>query len=133
MRSFILHKRTLFLSRQPRWKKRLVYFFAFFGAAAFSGLTFIIYLSLQVPADQINAGIAFPKLANTLQKTEPIPDVKKSAVMPSPAVGDVPAYALFYTTKSPEGEPSKPRALNSRHRSKPVKRAPGALKAKRPS
>jgi hypothetical protein len=133
MRSFILRKRTLFLTGPPRWKKRLVYFFAFFGAAAFSGLTFIVYLSLQVPEDQINAGIPFPKLANTVQKTEPIPDVKKSAAVPFLAVGAVPAYALFYTTKSPEGEPSKPRTLNSRHRSKPVKRSPGVVKAKRPS
>ena len=127
-----MRKRTLFLTRPPRWKKRLIYFFAFFGAAAFSGLTFIVYLSLQVPEDQINAGIPFPKLANTVQKTEPIPDVKKSALIP-PAVGAVPAYALFYTTKSPEGEPSKPRTLDSRHRSKSVKRSPGAVKAKRPS
>jgi hypothetical protein len=132
MRSFILRKRTLFLSHPPRWKKRLLYFFAFFGAVAFSGLSFIIYLSLQVPEDQINAGIAFPKFANTVQKNEPIPDVKKSEAVPPPAVGEVPAYALFYT-KSPQGEPSKPRTFRSHHRSKSVKRSPGAVKAKRPS
>jgi len=132
MRSFILRKRTLFLTHPPRWRKRLVYFFAFFGALAFSGLTFIIYLSLQVPEDHLNAGIPFPKLANTVEKTEPIPDVKKSAGLSPPVVGEVPAYALFYT-KSPEGEPSKLRTPKTRHRSKSVKRTPGAVKAKRPS
>ncbi len=130
MRSALLRKKTLFLTRPPRWKKRLLYFFAFFGALAFSGLTFIVYLSLQVPEDQLKNSVPFPKLANTKEKSEPIPDVKKSAAEKPPAVGQVPAYALFYSTKPPGEEPSNPRTLRTRNRSKTVKRTPGALKAK---
>jgi hypothetical protein len=126
----LLRKKTLFLTRPPRWKKRLLYLFAFFGVLAFSGLTFIIYLSLQVPEDQLKNAIPFPKLANTREKTEPIPDVTKSAPEKPPVLGEVPAYALFYSTKPPGEEPSRLRTPRARHRSKTFKRTPGAVKAK---
>ena len=130
MGSALLRKKTLFLSRPPRWKKRLVYFFAFFGALTFSGLTFIVYMSLQVPEDQLKNAIPFPKLANTKERTEPIPDVTKSTREKPPALGKVPAYALFYTTKPSGEEPSKLRTPRSQNRPKPFKRTPGAVKAK---
>jgi hypothetical protein len=133
MMSSSFHTRTLFLHRPPRWKKRLLYLFAFFGFLALSGLTFIVYLALQVPEDQLNAGIPFPKLVNSIEKTEPIPDVKNSAVEKPTALGQVPAYALFYTTKPPGEEPSKLRTPRSLHRPKPAKRTPGAVKANRSS
>lgn len=133
MRSSIFHTRASFLPRPPRWKKRLLYLFAFFGVVAFSGLTFVVYLALQVPADQLNAGIPFPKLANTVEKTEPIPDVKNSATEKPPTVGQVPAYALFYTTNPPGEGPSKLGKPIPRSRPKPAKRTPSAVKAKRSS
>jgi hypothetical protein len=133
MRSSIFHKRASFLPRPPRWKKRLLYLFAFFGVMALSGLTFIVYLALQVPEDHLSAGIPFPKLATTVEKTEPIPDVKNSATEKPPAVGEVPAYALFYTTKPPGEEPSKLGTPRPRYRQKPAKRTPSAVKAKRSS
>jgi hypothetical protein len=130
MRSALLRKKTLFLSRPPRWKKRLLYLFAFFGVLAFSALTFIVYLSLQVPEDQLKHTIPFPKLANTKEKTEPILDVTKSNPEKPLAVGEVPAYAFFYSTKPPGEEPSKLRAPRSHNRPKTIKRNPGAVKAK---
>lgn len=126
-----MRKKSSFLSRPPRWKKRLLYFFAFFGAVAFSGLAFILYLSLQVPETQLTDSIPFPKFASSREKTEPIPDVTKSAAPKTPALGDVPSYALLYSTKSPGEEQSKLRSSRSRtQRSKAVKRAPGTAKTK---
>jgi hypothetical protein len=133
MRSSIFHKRTSFSPRPPRWKKRLLYLLAFFGVLALSGMTFIVYLTLQVPADQLNGGIAYPKLASTVEKTKSIPDVKTTGTVKSPTVGEVPAYALFYATKPGGEEPSKLGAPHLRQRSKPVKRTPSAVKAKRSS
>jgi hypothetical protein len=131
--SSIFQSRVTFQPRPPRWKKRLLYLFAFFGVVALSGLTFIVYLALQVPEDQLNGGIPFPKLAADADRTAPIPDVKSSGTEKPPNVGEVPAYALFYTSKpSVEDHPSlgTPR---SRHRPKTAKRTPGAVKAKRSS
>jgi hypothetical protein len=126
-----LRRRTSFLSRPPRWKKRFLYFFAFLGVLALSGLAFILYLSLQVPKDLLPAGIPFPKLAASVEKTEPIPDVTKSAPEKPPVLSDVSSYALLYATKSPGEGQSKPRALRSRNnRAKSVKRAPGSVKTK---
>jgi hypothetical protein len=133
MRSSIFHKRTLLRPRPPRWEKRLLYIFAFFGLLAFSGLSFVVYLSLQVPEDQLNAGIPFPKLTNTFEKTEPIPDVKSSATEKPPSVGQVPAYAFFYTNNPLGEDPSKPGTPRPRYRPKPAKRTPSAVKAKRSS
>jgi hypothetical protein len=133
MRSSIFRKKTSFLSRPSRWKKRLLYSFAFFGVAALSGLSFVVYLALQVPEDQINAGIPFPKFATTFEKTEPIPDLKTSATEKPPTVGEVPAYALFYTTKAGAEEQSKLETSRLRPRPKPAKRTPSASKAKRSS
>jgi hypothetical protein len=133
MRSFIFHKRASFFPRPPRWKKRLLYLLAFFGVLALSGLTFIIYLTLQVPAERLNHGIAFPKLASTVEKTESIPDVKATGSFKPPKVGEVPAYASFYVTKPGEMEPSKLGTSRLRQHPKPVKRTPSAVKAKRSS
>jgi hypothetical protein len=133
MRSSIFHKKTSFFPHPPRWKKRLLYLFAFFGVLALSGMTFIVYLTLQVPAEQLNGGIAYPKLASTAEKTQSIPDVKTSNSVKPPTVGEVPAYAQFYATKPGGEEPSKLGASSLRHRSKPVKRTPSAVKAKRSS
>jgi hypothetical protein len=131
MRSALLRKKTLFLTRPPRWRKRFLYFFAFFGAVAFSGLAFILYLSFQVPEDQLHNSIPFPKLASCKERTEPIPDVAKSAAEKPPALGKVPSYALLYTTRSPGEEQSKLQTLRTRiNRSKSIKRAPGPVKAK---
>jgi hypothetical protein len=98
-----------------------------------TGLTFMVYLTLQVPPDKLNAGIAFPKLASPVEKTESIPDIKTSGASKTPKVGEVPAYALFYSTKPGEGDPSKLGAPRPRQNPKPAKRTPGAVKAKRPS
>ena len=91
----------------------------------------MVYLASQVPEAQLNAGIAFPKLSTALEKTEPIPDVKTSATEKPPSVGEVPAYALFYTAKPGGEEQSKLPSL--RQRPKPAKRTPGAVRAKRSS
>jgi hypothetical protein len=133
MMSSRYHKRATFLPRPPRWKKRLLYGFAFFGVVALSGLTFIVYLSLQVPEDQLNGGIPFPKLATSAEKTTPIPDVKNSATEKPPAVGEVPAYAFFYATKPGSEEQSSFGTPRPRNRPKPAKRTPGTVKAKRSS
>jgi hypothetical protein len=133
MRSVIFNKRATFLPRPPRWKKRLLYVFALFGVVALSGLTFIVYLALQVPEDQLKAGIPFPKLATPVEKSEPIPDVKNFATEKPAMVGAVPAYALFYTTKSPGEDSSKLGRLHSPYRPKQAKRSPSAVKAKRSS
>lgn len=119
--------------RPARWKKRLLYVLAFIGGLALSGLTFIVYLTLQVPVEHLERGITYPKLASTAEKTEAIPDVKKSGAAKPPVVGEVPAYALFYTTKAGGEESSKLRTSPLRPRSKPVKRTPSAAKAKRSS
>jgi hypothetical protein len=133
MRSFIYRKSTSFFPRPSRWKKRLLYLLAFFGVLALSGLTFIVYLTLQVPAEQLNTGIAFPKLASSGEKTEAIPDVKMNGAVKPAKIGEVPAYALFYSTKPVEGEPPKLGAPRLRQHTKPVKRTPSAPKAKRSS
>ena len=83
-----------------------------------------------MPEDQLKNAIPFPKLANTKEKTEPIPVVTKSAAEKPSVVGEVPAYALFYTTKPPGEEPSKLRTPRSHNRPKTFKRTPGAVKAK---
>lgn len=133
MKSSIFHTKASFLPRPLRWRKRLLYLFAFFGVVAVSGLTFIVYMALQVPEDQLNAGIPFPKLATTVEKAEPIPDVKNSATEKPFAEGKVPAYAQFYTTTPSGAEPSQLGKPIPRNRPKPVKRTPGAVKAKRSS
>jgi hypothetical protein len=133
MRSSIFSPRTSYYAKPPRWKKRLLYSLAFFGAVALSGLTFMIYLALQVPEDQLHGGIPFPKLSNTIEKTGPIPEVKTTVTEKPPTVGGVPAYALFYTTKSDGDEQSKLGTPRLRHRPKPIKRTQSAVKAKRSS
>jgi hypothetical protein len=133
MRSSIYHKRTSFFPRPPRWKKRLLYLFAFFGFLALSGISFIVYLTLQVPAEQLNAGISYPKLASPVEKTESIRDIKTTGVVKSPTLGEVPAYAFFYSTQPGSEESSKLGTSRLRQRSKPVKRTPSAVKAKRSS
>lgn len=133
MRSAILRKRSSFLPHTPRWKKRLLYSLALFGVVALSGLTFMVYLALQVPEDQLNAGIPFPKLTTTVEKTKPIPDVNAAGADKPPAVGRVPAFALFYSPKSSGQELSDLGSPPLRKRLKPAKRTPGAVKAKRSS
>jgi hypothetical protein len=132
MRSSILRKRSSFLSRPPRWKKRLLYSLALFGFMALSGLTFMVYLALQVPEDQLNAGIPFPKLSTTVEKTEPITDFNAAGAEKHPT-GGVPAFAFFYSPKSGGQDQSKLGAPHLRQRLKPAKRTPGAVKAKRSS
>jgi hypothetical protein len=133
MRSSILRKRSSFLTRPPRWKKRLLYSLAFFGAIALSGLTFMVYLALQVPEGQLNAGIPFPKLTNTVEKSEPIPVFNAAGTEKQPSVGGVPAFAFFYSPKSGGQDQSKLDSPHLRKRLKPAKRTPGAVKAKRSS
>jgi hypothetical protein len=93
----------------------------------------MVYLALQVSEEQLNAGIPFPKLSTAVDKTEPIPDLKTSVTEKPPTVGEVPAYALFYSTKSGGEDQSKLGTSRLRPRPKPAKRTPGAVKAKRSS
>jgi hypothetical protein len=130
MRSSLFYKRASFYPRPPRWKKRLLYLLAFLGALALSGLTFICYLTLQVPEERLNAGIAFPQLASPSEKTEAIPDIKTTGTGKPPVLGEVPSYALFFATKPGGEDPSKLGISQPRHRAKPVKRTPSGVKAK---
>lgn len=123
----------MFYPQPPRWRKRLLYLLALVGVMALSALTFIVYISLQVPEDRLNTAIPFPKLAQPVEKSEPIPDVKTSATEKPPAVGGVPSYAQFYTARPDEADPAKLKSPRPRHRAKPVKKAQPSLKAKRSS
>jgi hypothetical protein len=93
----------------------------------------MIYLALQVPADQLNAGIPFPKLSPTVEKTEPIPNVNAAATGKIPTVGGIPTFAAFYSAKPGGQDQSRPETPRLRHRLKQEKRTPGAVKAKRSS
>lgn len=129
MRSALFRKRATFTSRPPRWKARLLYSLAFIGFLALSGVTWMVYLALQVPETQLEAGIPFPTLANPAEKIAPIPDPKAAATAKPTEVGGKPAYAYFYTTKPNEAEPStlgnprlRPRAKAAKRTTAPVKR-----------
>ncbi|MBM4288034.1 MAG: hypothetical protein FJ135_07800 [Deltaproteobacteria bacterium] len=133
MRSAIFRHKSSFLARPPRWPKRLLYGLAFFGAVALSGLTFMVYLALQVPEEKLQAGIAFPHVLSSHDKTEPIPDVNADGTEKPPTVGSVPTYALYYSSSPEEQERLKLEAPRPRPRMKPEKRTPATLKAKKSS
>ncbi len=121
----------MFAPRPARWRARLLYGLAFIGFLALAGLTMIIYAALQVPETNLEAGIAFPRLASPHEKIEAIPSVTAAAQAKPATVGSEPAYAHFYTSQASEAEQSKVNKL--RPRPKPVKRTTPATKAKKSS